>query len=426
MQPDTKIELRLRLPALWLLLLFLAAIFLPDRIWNTLLIGMGGMFVISYLWVRQLAKGLQAERRLRFSWVAVGDRLEELFTIANDSPAPALWVEVMDQSNVPGYRAAVVRSVGAGQIDQWRETAVCTRRGQFYLGPWTIRTSDPFGIFMLTQHYPVSNEIVIHPPIHGQLPVRLPAGQSSGRRRVRQRSWQATINAASVREYQPSDPHHWIHWPTTARRQELFVRQFDLDAGGDVWFLLDLQEAVHLGSGEDSTEEYAVLLVASLAARALQQNRAVGLGAYGQQPQIIPPAHGYGQQWQILRALALVQADGATPLATALQDLGRIAQRGATAVIITPNLSDQWLPALLPLAQQGIESSLILLDPISFGGTGSSEAMSQAIQHLGFHCDIVHRGEIGSPLQEQEQRGTWEFRVTASGRAVAVQQPGTR
>jgi hypothetical protein len=43
---------------------------------------------------------------------------------------------------------------------------------------------------------------------------------------------------------------------------------------------------------------------------------------------------------------------------------------------------------------------------------------------LGFHCDLIRQGEVGIPLEEQQRRGFWEFRVTASGRAVAIQRPG--
>jgi uncharacterized protein (DUF58 family) len=147
------------------------------------------------------------------------------------------------------------------------------------------------------------------------------------------------------------------------------------------------------------------------------------LATYGQQPQILPPGRGRGQQWQILRALALTQADGTTTLSLALRDLGRVAQRGTTAVIITATQSADWLPSLLPLAQQGIQSSVILLDRPSFGGAGHSQPLCQAIMQLGFHCDIVRQGEIGIPLEEQQRRGFWEFRVTTSGRAIAVRQP---
>lgn len=416
--PAVKIELRLRLPVIWFLILLIAAFLLPDRIWNTLLIGLGGLFVAAYLWVRLLATGLHASRRLRFGWVAVGDRLEEEFTLVNHSPLPALWVEIIDYANIPGYQTAVVRSIGDHSVDRWREAAVCQQRGQYQLGPWRIRTSDPFGIFMMTRHYPPADEIVIHPPVHTELPIPLPAGTSDGRTRAQQRVWRATINAASVRDYAPGDPYRWIHWPTSARRDDLFVREFDLDAAGDIWLVLDLQAGIQLGSGLDGTEEHAVLLAASLAAQALQQNRPVGLAAYGRSPQIIPAGHGTGQRWRILRALALVQADGDTPLPQALTDVQRVAQRGSAAIIMTPRGDVDWLPSLLALSQQGIRSHVTLLDRASFGGDMHGDGLRDAVRRLGVDCRLVRQGEVGRAPEPTQRRGYWDFIVTGTGKVV--------
>lgn len=422
-EDKVQITLKTRLPLIFLLLLLVAAFLLPDQVWTTLLIGLGGLFAVGYVWVRQLATHLHASRKLRFGWVAVGDRLEEQFKLLNNAFVPALWVEIKDYTNIPGYNTAVVRSVPPFQSDHWRQTAVCQQRGQFSLGPWAIRSSDPFGLFQFTRFFTATQEIIIHPPIHGRLPIPLPTGTSSGQARVRQRSWQATTNAATVRDYQPGDPRRWIHWPTSAHKDSLFVREFDQDATGDIWILLDCEAAVQLGSGAEGSVEQMVLLGASLAARAIRQNRAVGLAGYGRSPQIVPTGNGQGQQWCILRALALLDAEGTTTLNQALNDLSRIARRGTAVIVITPTNRADWLPGLVRLAQRGVESNVVLLDRQSFGGEESSMGLQTAVRQLGFSCQIIGQGEVGTPLETQERRGFWEFRVTGTGKAVAVKTP---
>lgn len=425
-QTEARLGLRLRLPVVWLAALALLALLLPDRIWTTLLIGLAGLLLVAFLWARALARGLSAERKLRFGWVSVGDRLEEEFVLVNRSGLPALWVEIHDESNVPGYQVGAARAVGGDDSARWQAASVCTRRGQFHLGPWSTMTGDPFGLFRVTRRYEAREEIIIHPPIHSALPIPLPPGRSDGRARPRERHWAAANNAAGVREYHPDDPLHWIHWPTSARRDSLYVRQFERDAAGDIWLVLDAQAAAQLGEGPQGTEEHAVLLAAALAARALDETRGVGLAAFGREPRIVPPALGAGQQWNILRALALLRTDGEIDLRRALQELGDVARRGSAAIIITPTAAADWLPQLAQLARRGLESHVLLLDRPSFGGEGHSEALRSAITLLGFHCQVVRRGEVGRPLIEPERHGYWEFKVTGTGRAVAVRRPFDR
>jgi hypothetical protein len=127
--------------------------------------------------------------------------------------------------------------------------------------------------------------------------------------------------------------------------------------------------------------------------------------------------------WQILRVLALVNADGDVPLSLALRDVAHIARPGSTAVIITANGSGDWLPSLLDMAKQGVQSHLVLLDRPSFGGEGNTVGLRDAIHQLGFAAQIIHQGEVGVPLEEHKQRGHWEFQVTPMGRVITVHNP---
>ena len=77
------ITLRSRLvPALALLLLGAQAFF-PNKGWMILLSGLGGAWLLSYLWARLLKSGLKLERDMRFGWFQVGDQIQERITVTN-------------------------------------------------------------------------------------------------------------------------------------------------------------------------------------------------------------------------------------------------------------------------------------------------------------------------------------------------------
>lgn len=416
------LRFRSRQPLLWLLPLAVVTFLLPNPLWTTLLLGVGGLVLLSYLWARSMVRHLRATRRLRFGWVAVGDRLVEQFEIACGSRFPLLWVELIDHSTVPGYAVSVVRSVYSG-VERWETEAICLRRGQFFIGPWTLRTTDPFGLLEVRIEYPVSDEVIIHPPADAALQLPLPAGQSSGRSRARDAALQATINAATVRDYRAGDPLRWIHWRATARYGKLHVREFDLDAAGALWIVLDLAADVQLGEGAENTEEYGVVLAAVMAVRALRSNRPVGLALYGAAPLILPPAAGMAQQWAILRALALARADGTIGLSRGLRDVRRQAQRGSAALIITARGDADWRPELAQLQQRRIPCQVVLLDRRSFGDSGRVAPLRELLLGTGCAVQVVRHGELSMAVDPVERQGYWEFMTTATGRVIVVNDP---
>ena len=42
------------------------------------------------------------------------------------------------------------------------------------------------------------------------------------------------------------------------------VKMFELDPASDIWIILDLEKGVHVGEGDESTEEYSIRIAASL------------------------------------------------------------------------------------------------------------------------------------------------------------------
>ncbi len=177
--------------------------------------------------------------------------------------------------------------------------------------------------------------------------------------------------ATSVRPYAPGDAMNRIHWKSTARQGEIQVKEFDLEQTADAWIVLDLQREIQTGVGDDSTVESAVRAAASIADRALQENRAVGMTVNVGRTTFLPPDRGARQHFKIMQLLASVEPDGSTPLVeTLLTTVARL-RRGMTAVIITASLDPSWVRPLATLRTRGVACVVVTLDADAFDAYGA-------------------------------------------------------
>jgi uncharacterized protein (DUF58 family) len=409
--------------------LLLTQLIYPSKVWIVLLWAVGGLSVLAYLWARQLRRHVSAERRLRYGWVQVGDRLEEEFRLTNGGWLPVLWAEVVDHSDLPGYEVRRIASCSALNSFRWTTEQVCIRRGVFTLGPWSMRMTDPFGFFSVVLDRPEVESIAVYPQVV-QLPhIALPRGLETGPSRTHIRTTTASVDVAQTRAYQPDDPLRLIHWRSTAHRGDLIVRAFDTDISGDLWIVVDLDRSVQAGTAPESTEEYAIILAASLADRTLRQNRAVGLLAHGEEQTLLVPGRGKSHMWRLLHALAAAKAGGTVRLADVLHGMRASLGQGTTVLVITASCDPDWLDELLPLTRFGIAPSVVLLDAESFSNPDAArpsagvERMQELFAGAGISAPIVDRDFPLRPTDTTPKRGYWEFKVSPLGRAVLVRRP---
>ena len=417
---SAKIQLNNRLVPLTAILLLIIQMTYPHQSWLILLLGLSGLSLVSFFWARTLAQGLHLTRQMRYGWAQVGDRLEESFILTNHGWLAALWVEIADHSTLPDYRVSQVTGVGIRGENKWTTTSVCTRRGIFTLGPTTVHTSDPFNLFSVTLYHPDSATLTVTPPIIPLPTIEVAPGGRAGEGRPHPNALEQTVSAATVRNYLPGDSLRAIHWPTSARRNSLFVHQFENTPAGDWWIILDLDETSQVGQGQDATEEHAIILAASLADRGLRLGREVSLLAYSDDLIWLPPRYGDNQRWQILRALATAMP-GPFPLAELLAQpsFGRL----TSLIIITPTIDAAWVETLTPLIRHSATATVLLLDPESFGGAGSADSLVALLSDL----NVTHHRITPDLLDHLEDRsnrqGQWEWRISPLGRAISRQRP---
>jgi uncharacterized protein (DUF58 family) len=425
------------LPALVALVLVLQLIS-PYRGWMMLLVALGGALLSSYAWARSLGEGLRFTRAMRFGWAQVGDRVEERFTLVNETMLPALWVEVVDHSTMPGYRAARVATLGGQDAARWRMKGTCMQRGLFTLGPTSLRTGDPLGVFTVELRYAQSVPFMVMPPVVSLPAIEVASGGRAGEGRPRPNAMERTVSAATVREYMPGDSRRWIHWRTSARHDTLYVRLFEGVPAGDWWILLDLDGEVQAGEGMAATEEHGVILAASLADRGLRAGKAVGLVTHGESLVWLQPRGGEGRRWEILRALALVSV-GERSLSELLTQIGPALGPYASLIIITPAVGGEWIEPLVPLMRRDIVPTVLLLDRASFdgasldiardrqdrpfGGEGDVRRTAALLGELGVVRHVIGRDLLDPSEMQPGKRGHWEWRVLGTGHAVPVRKP---
>jgi uncharacterized protein (DUF58 family) len=334
------------------------------------LLVLGGAYLVTRFGLTDLEAGYSLDRVHGH----VGEPMRATYTLRNTGRIPKLWLEVHNPSTLPVPLPGRALVLGGGAERSWVARVPLTQRGTFRIDPLVIRTGDPFGFFEASATVGSGATITVYPRVE-QLPRwRLPASSLEGTHASPERTLQSTPLVTSIRPYVPGDAYNHIHWKSSARQGELHTKEFDLEQTADAWLFLDLERGVHAGRGEESTLESGVRVAASIAARALVENRAVGFTASGHRLAVLPADRGGRQHQKIMLFLAAVRADGNTPLVeTLIQGLPRL-RRGMTAVIVTPSLERDWVRPLVGLRTRGIAAVVCLIDPIAFEERARREA----------------------------------------------------
>lgn len=361
-----------------------------------------GIIFIAWCWVWFSIRHIGLTRRTRSRRAQVGEIFEEVFIIKNRSFMPKLWLEIQDQSTLPGHRASTITPpLIFRNVHQWRVRTRCLVRGEFSLGPLVISSEDPFGLFRLTRYIPATSKIIVYPRVLLVNKIDHPMGVLSGGEAQRRRTHYVTTNAAGVRDYAPGDSFNRIHWRSSARRDKLIVKEFELDPLVDIWLFADysadsLKEDSNLvrrldGTGAivshttdipPSTEEYVTIITASLARYFVRQERIIGFSAYIPSREVYQPERSKRQMTRILEALAVARSVSPYTLGQMLTLEMPYFSRGATLIIVTSSLDMDWVKRAQTLSRRGIRPMCVFVDPQSFVSDVQSEQANSIVAAL--------------------------------------------
>src|SRR3990170_252755 len=287
----------------------------------------GGSYIVPRLGLSDLEAGYAVNQLSGH----VGDRLRVTYTLRNTSRIPKPWLEVHNPTSLPAGLPGRGASLGPETERSWLVRTPLIRRGHFRVEPLQIRTGDPFGFFESSAAVGTGVTVVVYPRVEALPLWKLPAANIDGSHAMPERTLQTSPLATTVRPWAPGDAFNRIHWKSTARHGDIHVKEFDLEQTADAWIVLDLDRGVQVGRGDESTVEVAVRAAASIADRAIRENRSVGLTVNAHRITQLPPDRGGRQHLKIMQVLAAVDGDSATPLSEALVATVPRIRRGMTA-----------------------------------------------------------------------------------------------
>ncbi len=327
--------------------------------WGAFFLGLVGfvlhsqqLFIMSaaaaLLWPLSVLLGRGKLAGLRLSRSAprmlqAGESTDITLHLHNPSRTRRLFVHVVD--NLPEKAGSdrvrlTVPALSPGQQIELSYTLQTGLRGLYRLGPLSLETDDTLGLSSFAKHFEQLDDIAVC-PVPLALPSLWPAG-AAGRKQRKPRRVAGTdgLDFFGIREYVPGDELRRIHWPTTARMDELMTIQFAREEALDGAIILDLHERAHGGEGLYSTLEQGVILAATAARQADLRGGSVGLVAVGADDYSVPLEVGPSQYRHLLEALARVELTASDNWPDAVSERIHQIPRRCPAVVISPRTDD--------------------------------------------------------------------------------------
>ncbi|MGB8214995.1 MAG: DUF58 domain-containing protein [Anaerolineales bacterium] len=381
-----------------------------------------GLLVVggAALWTVFSMNGIRLRRHTRTLRASMGEVFEEHYEVKEDAWPGCAWLEVLNQSSLPKAAGSrLLTRIGAHQLRYYTARTLLTKRGAYLLGPTTLTSGDPFGLFTRHKTVTARDTLIILPmtfPIPAFPP---PPGLLPGGKAIRQRTFDVTPHAAEVRDYIPGDPMKRIHWPSTAHRGQFMVKEFEQDPQADIWLFLDAYRPVHYSMpgtempdlGEHlwlrrpkislpgDTFEYGVSAAASLARFFLADRRAVGLACPAARFTVVPAERGDRQTNKIMETLALLQPDGSIPLIGLVNLQAKLLPLGSGVILITPSAHPDLLLAVEDLQRRNLRPVVVLLKPETFGGPVGTEKVAAGLLSRNIPvCQVGLGDDLGTQL----------------------------
>lgn len=208
------------------------------------------VLVSSVVWVWRQPWSLRSARQVTPARVAAGDHARVELGIRNRAGRRSPVVTVRDPFDGGRHWATFsVAPLEPSETVRASYRVPTTERGVFEIGPLRLEIADPFGLVSATRSGAGPSTITVHPRIVSLLAPSRTSGADQHPPDATSVISQHGSDFYAVREYRTGDDLRRVHWPSTARLDELMIRQEETPSQGRLTVAVDLRPATWADGG---------------------------------------------------------------------------------------------------------------------------------------------------------------------------------
>lgn len=339
------------------------------------ILGIG--LAVGYVQVRQ--PDLRIGRRLGSTAVHNGDTVQITLSLHNPGRRPIRNLAITDVVEHLGVASFEVSGVDDASTITATYRVICRPRGVYRVGPATATASDPLGLAELPAPDGPVDQLVVYPTVEILEGFPVVRGQDPSMAASRpEHSQRGGEDFYTLREYQRGDDLRRVHWPSSAKTEQLMIRQLETPWQSRALVMLDVRSRVY--ESLDAFET-AVSGAASVVTHLVKSGFDADLWAGD--PHAIDASR-YGAAMEKLALVSTSDSIDLESVATQIRQRG-----GGGALVIVTGTADRTLISVQQLLARDYPTSLLL-------GVASTTPQTLA----GFH-------RLGVTTLTVEPGGSW-------------------
>jgi uncharacterized protein (DUF58 family) len=365
-------------------------------------VGLVLVSVVALAWTRLLARPLRLHRSIDRERPTEGDDVVVRIELEADGGVLPGSVVLHDPAGGLGARDVTVPRDGKRLRTAYRVRRV--PRGRYRFTDAEVAIEDPFGLARREQALPDTGTLLVYPRLAKLSSLFSERGlRSHGGGRVLLRR-PAGFELHSVREYQSGESLRRVHWPSTARRRQLMVKELEDAPRDEVVVVLDAQSGFSAGTPPDSSFDAQVRAAGSILwTHARRARNARLLVTSGAAPDAVS-VRSYERDWpRAMEALASAEQSGRRPVEAFIADETGVAARASDLVVVVPALRPMLVETLVARAVGRQQVSVVYVDLPSFErrprpAVGIENALLR-LEAAGIPVAVLRRGDdLGAVL----------------------------